>query len=121
MKAVTQTDLQAASSPVFTDAAVARVRALMRECGNPALKLRVYVQGGGCSGFQYGYAMEETVRDDDTLIERDGATLLVDPLSAPYLSGARVDYQEDLYGSQFVIDNPNAHSTCGCGSSFEPS
>ncbi|HEX7386033.1 MAG TPA: iron-sulfur cluster insertion protein ErpA [Castellaniella sp.] len=121
MTRVAQTDLQTAPGlPTLTDAAAARVRTLQQECSNAALKLRVYVQGGGCSGFQYGFSMEEAVHDDDTLVECAGATLVVDAQSAPFLAGARVDCQEDLYGAQFVIDNPNAQSTCGCGSSFEP-
>ncbi|CAM5199009.1 Putative iron-sulfur cluster insertion protein ErpA OS=Castellaniella defragrans OX=75697 GN=erpA PE=3 SV=1 [Castellaniella defragrans] len=122
MTILDSTDLQAAAAalPEFTDAAVARVRALMREKDNPRLKLRVYIQGGGCSGFQYGFSFEEVVGDDDALIEREGVALLVDSLSAPYLAGATIDFQEDLKGSQFVIHNPNANATCGCGSSFAP-
>ena len=116
------TDLRmtAAPLPEFTEAAIARVRALMREQDNPRLKLRVYVQGGGCSGFQYGFSFEEAVGTDDTVIEREGVALLVDSLSAPYLAGATIDFQESLKGSQFVIHNPNANATCGCGSSFAP-
>ena len=103
---------------VFTDSAVAKVRELIEEEGNPALKLRVFVTGGGCSGFQYGFTFDEEVADDDTAMEKGGVTLLVDPMSYQYLVGAEIDYTEGLEGSQFVIRNPNASSTCGCGSSF---
>ncbi|MGK2913518.1 MAG: iron-sulfur cluster insertion protein ErpA [Porticoccaceae bacterium] len=101
-----------------TSKAVAKVRNLVDEEGNPELKLRVYVTGGGCSGFQYGFSFDEAVADDDTLIERDGVTVLVDSLSFQYLVGAEVDYAEGLEGSRFVIKNPNAATTCGCGASF---
>jgi len=110
-----------ASAPVplrFTPAAAAKVRELIAEEGNPALKLRVYIQGGGCSGFQYGFEFDEGQNEDDLAIVTDGATLLVDPLSLQYLIGAEVDYSESLAGAQFVIRNPNAKTTCGCGSSF---
>ena len=103
---------------VFTDAAANKVRDLVAEEGNPDLKLRVFVTGGGCSGFQYGFTFEEVAGDDDTALEKNGVTLLVDPMSYQYLAGAEIDYAEDLHGSQFVIRNPNAQSTCGCGSSF---
>ncbi|MCL1635577.1 iron-sulfur cluster insertion protein ErpA [Luteimonas sp. SX5] len=103
---------------LFTQAAAAKVRELVREEGNEALKLRVYIQGGGCSGFQYGFEFDEQQADDDLAIATDGVTLLVDPLSLQYLMGAQVDYSESLHGAQFVIRNPNAKSTCGCGSSF---
>jgi iron-sulfur cluster insertion protein len=103
---------------VFTSSAAAKVRALIEEEKNPDLKLRVYIQGGGCSGFQYGFAFEDEVTEDDLRIERDGVMLLVDPLSLQYLGGAEIDYREDLRGAQFVIRNPNAKTTCGCGSSF---
>ncbi len=103
---------------VFTDSAVAKVRELIEEEGNPQLKLRVFVTGGGCSGFQYGFTFDEEVADDDTAMEKGGVTLLVDPMSYQYLVGAEIDYTEGLEGSQFVIRNPNAASTCGCGSSF---
>ncbi len=103
---------------VFTAAAAARVRAMVREEARPALKLRVTVSGGGCSGFQYGFEFDEEQAADDFVLERDGAVLLVDPLSLPYLQGAVVDYSESLQGAQFVIRNPNATTTCGCGSSF---
>lgn len=102
----------------FTGAAAAKVRALIAEEGNAALKLRVYISGGGCSGFQYGFSFDEEQAEDDLSIDRDGVTLLVDPLSLQYLMGAEVDYSEGLTGAQFVIRNPNAKTTCGCGSSF---
>jgi len=107
------------SSPlVFTDSAVAKVKELIDEEGNPALKLRVFVTGGGCSGFQYGFTFDEEISEDDTTLEKGGVTLLIDPMSYQYLVGAEIDYSEGLEGSQFVIRNPNATSTCGCGSSF---
>ena len=102
----------------FTAAAAAKVAALIAEEGNPALKLRVYLTGGGCSGFQYGFEFAEAQGEDDLALQRDGVTLLVDPLSLQYLMGAEVDYRESLQGAQFVIRNPNAKTTCGCGSSF---
>ncbi len=102
----------------FTAAAAHKVAALIAEEGNPALKLRVYISGGGCSGFQYGFTFDEERAEDDLALQRDGVTLLVDPLSLQYLMGAEVDYRESLQGAQFVIRNPNAKSTCGCGSSF---
>jgi iron-sulfur cluster insertion protein len=102
----------------FTAAAARKVRELIDEEGNPGLKLRVYIQGGGCSGFQYGFTFEDQRGDDDLAVEREGVTLLVDPLSLQYLMGAEVDYRESLQGAQFVIRNPNAKTTCGCGSSF---
>lgn len=102
----------------FTPAAAAKVRELIAEEGNPALKLRVYIQGGGCSGFQYGFEFDEAQGEDDLAVTTDSATLLVDPLSLQYLMGAEVDYTESLHGAQFVIRNPNAKTTCGCGSSF---
>lgn len=122
MNAVTETvDLQAPPSPlVFTDSAAAKVKDLLLEEGNPELKLRVFVQGGGCSGFQYGFTFDEAVNDDDTVLDKNGVQLLVDPMSFQYLVGAEIDYKDDLEGSQFVIRNPNANTTCGCGSSFAP-
>ncbi len=102
----------------FSDSAVAKVRELVEEDENPALKLRVFVTGGGCSGFQYGFSFDENQDEDDTAIEKAGMTLLVDPMSYQYLVGATIDYLEGLQGSQFVVVNPNASSTCGCGSSF---
>ena len=111
--------LDADSTPlVFTQAAAGKVRELIAEEGNPELKLRAYIQGGGCSGFQYGFEFDENRAEDDLAIDTDGVTLLVDPLSLQYLMGAEVDYSEGLSGAQFVIRNPNAASTCGCGSSF---
>ncbi len=101
-----------------TTTAVAKVKALVEEEGNPDLKLRVFVTGGGCSGFQYGFSFDELLADDDTLVEKDGAALVVDPLSFQYLAGSTVDYEEGLQGSRFTISNPNATTTCGCGSSF---
>ncbi len=103
---------------VFTDSAAAKVADLIAEEGNPELKLRVFVQGGGCSGFQYGFTFDDAVNEDDTLFEKNGVTLLVDSMSFQYLVGAEIDYKEDINGSQFVIKNPNATTTCGCGSSF---
>ena len=102
----------------FTAAAAAKVRELIAEEGNAALKLRVYIQGGGCSGFQYGFEFDEAQNEDDLPIVTDGVTLLIDPLSLQYLMDATVDYSESLTGAQFVIRNPNAKTTCGCGSSF---
>ena len=103
---------------IFTDSAAAKVSQLIDEEGNPDLKLRVFVQGGGCSGFQYGFEFDELQGEDDLAIVTDDVTLLVDPLSLQYLMGAEVDYSESLQGAQFVIRNPNAKTTCGCGSSF---
>ncbi|KIQ96256.1 putative iron binding protein from the HesB_IscA_SufA family [Lysobacter sp. A03] len=102
----------------FTSAAAAKAAELVAEEGNAALKLRVFIQGGGCSGFQYGFEFDEEQADDDLAVKTDAATLLVDPLSLQYLMGAVVDYTESLHGAQFVIRNPNAKTTCGCGSSF---
>ena len=103
---------------VFTEAAAAKVKQLMDEEGNTELKLRVFVNGGGCSGFQYGFTFDETINEDDTSVQRGGVTLLIDPMSLQYLAGAEIDYQEGVEGAQFVIKNPSATSTCGCGSSF---
>ena len=103
---------------VFTSAAAAKVAALIEEEGNPSLMLRVYIQGGGCSGFQYGFTFDESLQDGDTEVETDGVKLLIDPMSMQYLTGAEIDYTEGLQGAQFVIRNPNASTTCGCGSSF---
>lgn len=102
----------------FTANAAAKVKSLIEEEGNPSLMLRVFVTGGGCSGFQYGFTFDEAVNDGDTQVERDGVTLLIDPMSYQYLVGAEIDYKESLEGAQFVIKNPNATTTCGCGSSF---
>ncbi len=103
---------------LFTDSAAAKVKQLIDEEGNADLKLRVFVTGGGCSGFQYGFTFDEVANEDDTVMEKGGVTLLIDPMSYQYLVGAEIDYTEGLEGSQFVIKNPNATSTCGCGSSF---
>jgi iron-sulfur cluster insertion protein len=102
----------------FTDSAAAKVKQLIEEEGIPGLKLRVFVSGGGCSGFQYGFTFDETTNEDDTTVEKNGVALLIDPMSFQYLAGSEIDYQEGLRGSQFVIKNPNATTTCGCGSSF---
>lgn len=112
MNATTQAPL------AFTDSAAAKVKELIQEEGNPDLKLRVFVTGGGCSGFQYGFTFDEETSEDDTKLEKLGVTLLIDPMSFQYLVGAEIDYTEGLEGAQFVIKNPNATSTCGCGSSF---
>lgn len=110
-----------AQEPVImslTDNAVAKLHSLIDEEGNDKLKLRVYVTGGGCSGFQYGFSFDEEENDDDTVVENKGASLLVDPLSYQYLVGSKIDYVEGLEGSRFVVNNPLATTTCGCGSSF---
>ena len=103
---------------IFTDKAAAKVRFLIDEEGNDELKLRVFVTGGGCAGFQYGFTFDELVAEDDAIIENDGVQLVVDSMSYPYLTGGTVDYVEGLEGSRFIVDNPNAETTCGCGSSF---
>ncbi len=109
----------AAPAPiVFTNAAAKKVRELIDEEDNPDLMLRVFVAGGGCSGFQYGFTFDEKTEDGDSSVENQGVTLVVDPMSVQYLMGAEIDYKEDLQGAQFVIRNPNAATTCGCGSSF---
>ena len=119
MSTIEHADLDVPPSPlIFTDAAAAKVRELLVEENNPGLKLRVFVQGGGCSGFQYGFTFDEVVNDDDTAMQKNGVTLLIDAMSLQYLAGAEIDYKEDLEGAQFVIKNPNATTTCGCGSSF---
>ena len=102
----------------FTDMAVNRVKTLLAAEENDALKLRVYITGGGCSGFQYGFTFEEEITEGDTVIEKNGVTLLIDPMSIQYLTGAEIDFTESLEASQFVIRNPNAQTSCGCGSSF---
>ncbi|TVS11529.1 MAG: iron-sulfur cluster insertion protein ErpA [Wenzhouxiangella sp.] len=109
---------QAAEPIIFTQAAATKVRELILEEANPALKLRVYITGGGCSGFQYGFTFDEQVEEGDVAVSRDDVTLVIDPLSFQYLEGAEVDYSESLQGARFVIRNPNAATTCGCGSSF---
>lgn len=111
-------DIQMPSPLVFTDNAAKKVKELIAEEGSPDLKLRVFVSGGGCSGFQYGFTFEEEVNEDDTQVMKDTVTLLIDPMSLQYLMGAEIDYTDSLQGSQFVIRNPQATSTCGCGSSF---
>jgi iron-sulfur cluster insertion protein len=103
---------------IFTDSAAEKVGALIAEEDNNNLKLRVYISGGGCSGFQYGFTFDEEVNEDDTQIENGGVTVLIDSMSVQYLNGAEIDYKEDVSGAQFVIRNPNASTTCGCGSSF---
>jgi len=111
----------AAPSPlIFTDAAAKKVGELIQEEDNPDLMLRVFVSGGGCSGFQYGFTFDEKVEEGDSSVDNKGVTLLVDPMSVQYLMGAEIDYKEDLQGAQFVIRNPNATTTCGCGQSFTP-
>ena len=101
-----------------TDSAANKVKELILEEGNDALKLRVFVSGGGCSGFQYGFTFDEAINEDDTTLENNGVTLLIDSMSYQYLVGAEIDYKDDIEGAQFVIKNPNATTTCGCGSSF---
>jgi iron-sulfur cluster insertion protein len=105
-------------SVLFTESAARKISQLIADEGNPNLKLRVYISGGGCSGFQYGFTFDEAMEDGDTCVEKLGVKLLVDPMSIQYLQGAEIDYKEDLQGAQFIIRNPNATTTCGCGSSF---
>jgi len=118
----TQTPVIGTTAPpppiVFTDAAANKVGELISEEDNPDLMLRVFVSGGGCSGFQYGFTFDEKVEDGDSQVENQGVTLVIDPMSVQYLMGAEIDYKEDLQGAQFIIKNPNAATTCGCGSSF---
>ena len=102
----------------LTSNAVSKIKYLVEDEGNPDLKLRVFVTGGGCSGFSYGFSFDEATAEDDTIISKDGATVVLDPLSYPYLEGSEIDYQEGLEGSRFMVNNPNAMSTCGCGASF---
>ena len=110
---------EAVTSPlIFSVAAASKVKELIEDEGNNALMLRVFISGGGCSGFQYGFTFDEEIGDGDTIIENEGVKLLVDPMSFQYLSGAEIDYSEGMEGAQFVIRNPNAATTCGCGSSF---
>jgi iron-sulfur cluster insertion protein len=118
MNAMTDAVSPVAVPLVFTDSAANKVKQLIEEEGNAELKLRVFVTGGGCSGFQYGFTFDEVQNEDDAAMEKNGVTLLIDPMSYQYLVGAEIDYQEGLEGAQFVIKNPNAQSTCGCGSSF---
>ena len=118
----TGTTTQAAPPPppsvIFTDAAANKVSELIAEEDNSNLKLRVFISGGGCSGFQYGFTFDEDIEEGDSQVENQGVTLLIDPMSVQYLMGAEIDYKEDLQGAQFIIRNPNAQTTCGCGSSF---
>lgn len=102
----------------ITEGALRRVGELIAQKGNPNLKLRVFIQGGGCSGFQYGFQLDEQASEDDVAIQCEGVEVLIDPLSLQYLEGAEIDYKDDLQGSRFVVNNPNASATCGCGSSF---
>lgn len=115
---MTEQAVQTDDMLVFTSTAAKKVAELIQEEGNPDLMLRIYVQGGGCSGFQYGFTFDESINDGDEAVETDGVKLLIDPMSVQYLMGAEVDYTEGLQGAQFVIRNPNATTTCGCGSSF---
>ena len=109
---------ETAPSLIFSVAAASKVKELIQDEGNDALMLRVFISGGGCSGFQYGFTFDEKIGEGDTVIENEGVKLLVDPMSFQYLSGAEIDYSEGMEGAQFVIRNPNATTTCGCGSSF---
>lgn len=109
---------QTTESLIFSSAAAAKVKSLIEDEGNADLNLRVFVSGGGCSGFQYGFTFDENVTEGDTIVETEGVKLLIDPMSVQYLFGAEIDYTEGLEGAQFVIRNPNATTTCGCGSSF---
>ena len=121
MNAVTEmqeTEMKMQDPMLFTDSAANKVKALIEEEGNADLKLRVFVSGGGCSGFQYGFTFDEVTNEDDTVLNKNGVQLLIDPMSLQYLMGAEIDYQDGLEGAQFVIKNPGATSTCGCGSSF---
>ena len=119
MTSETATDHLAIPTPVvFTDAAATKVGELILEEDNPELKLRVFISGGGCSGFQYGFTFDDSVEDGDSEVVNQGVTLLIDPMSIQYLMGAEIDYKEDLQGAQFIIRNPNATTTCGCGQSF---
>ncbi len=104
----------------LTDNAVSKIRDLLAEENNPSLKLRTFVEGGGCSGMSYGFTFDEEQNEDDFVIDREGVIVLVDAASMQYLNGARIDYKEDIMGSNFAIDNPNAETSCGCGSSFSP-
>lgn len=115
---ITDMNTENQSSLIFTENAVSKVKHLIEEEGNHNLKLRVFVSGGGCSGFQYGFTFDETVNEDDFVMEKGGVKLLIDSMSFQYLIGAEVDYQENPQGAQFIIKNPSAASTCGCGSSF---
>ena len=103
-----------------TPNAIAKVKALMAEEDQPDIKLRMFVQGGGCSGFQYGFTFDDEINEDDFSFEQEGIKVVIDSMSMTYLNGAKIDYKEELMGSSFIIDNPNAQATCGCGSSFNP-
>ena len=118
MTTATEMAPQIPTGIVFTDSAASKVSELIKEEDNPNLKLRVFISGGGCSGFQYGFTFDEDIEDGDSQVENQGVTLLVDPMSVQYLMGAEIDYKEDLQGAQFIIRNPNAQTTCGCGQSF---
>ena len=120
MNSITETNLinETPVPIIFTDSAASKVKTLIEEEGNNELKLRVFVSGGGCSGFKYGFTFDEMINEDDTVMEKNGVKLLVDPMSFQYLAGAEIDYQENIQGAQFIIKNPGATSTCGCGSSF---
>ena len=120
MQTDTTTAGQAAPPPpvVFTDSAATKVGELIKEEQNPNLKLRVFISGGGCSGFQYGFTFDENIEEGDSEVVNQGVTLVIDPMSVQYLMGAEIDYKEDLQGAQFIIRNPNATTTCGCGQSF---
>ncbi len=122
MDTITLTPITPAPPPAtpikFSSAAAAKVAELIADAGNPQLKLRLYVTGGGCSGFSYGFAFDDQVNEDDTRIDKDGVSMVVDMMSMQYLLGADIDYEDGLEGSRFVIHNPNAQTTCGCGSSF---
>jgi iron-sulfur cluster insertion protein len=120
MNSITETNLinEMPVPIIFTDSAANKVKTLIEEEGNNDLKLRVFVSGGGCSGFKYGFTFDEMINEDDTVMEKNGVKLLVDPMSFQYLAGAEIDYQENIQGAQFIIKNPGATSTCGCGSSF---
>ena len=112
------TEIKMPDPMLFTDSAANKVKRLIEEEGNADLKLRVFVSGGGCSGLQYGFTFDEVTNEDDTVLDKNGVQLLIDPMSFQYLAGAEIDYQDGLEGAQFVIKNPGATSTCGCGSSF---
>ena len=112
-------ELPEGADPIrLTEAVVSKVSEMLAEEGDPSLQLRIFVTGGGCSGFQYGFTFDESINEDDTTMVKNGVTLLIDPMSYQYLTGAEIDYQESIEGAQFVIKNPNATSTCGCGSSL---
>jgi iron-sulfur cluster insertion protein len=120
MNAITETNsvTEMQAPLIFTDSAASKVKKLIEEEGNNDLKLRVFVSGGGCSGFKYGFTFDELINEDDTVMEKNGVKLIIDLMSFQYLAGAEIDYQENLQGAQFIIKNPGAASTCGCGSSF---